>query len=202
MMQWEQLLSLKKQGVTNKRLRIEEDPTRLGFEVDYDRIIFSQAFRSLQDKTQVIPLSQTSFVHTRLTHSLEVSVVGRSLGRTVGKAILEKHPQLESIHGYHFNDFGAIVAARYLKHPWFYQAYSRFSNPWLRHCIAIIAFKLRVFTVPFAGSLSFVIVSAHGINSWNPGDFKLGAKIRFNLIISLIPYCSIVKTKVVLKNKV
>ena len=74
MMQWEQLLSLKKQGVTNKRLRIEEDPTRLGFEVDYDRIIFSQAFRSLQDKTQVIPLSQTSFVHTRLTHSLEVSV--------------------------------------------------------------------------------------------------------------------------------
>ena len=116
MMQWEQLLSLKKQGVSNKRLRKEEDPTRLGFEVDYDRIIFSQAFRSLQDKTQVIPLSQTSFVHTRLTHSLEVSVVGRSLGRTVGKAILEKHPQLESIHGYHFNDFGAIVAAASLAH--------------------------------------------------------------------------------------
>ena len=116
MMQWEQLLSLKKQGVTNKRLRIEEDPTRLGFEVDYDRIIFSQAFRSLQDKTQVIPLSQTSFVHTRLTHSLEVSVVGRSLGRLAGKAILEKHPQLESIHGYHFNDFGAIVAAASLAH--------------------------------------------------------------------------------------
>ena len=116
MMQWEQLLSLRKQGVTNKRLRIEEDPTRLGFEVDYDRIIFSQAFRSPQDKTQVIPLSQTSFVHTRLTHSLEVSVVGRSLGRTAGKAILEKHPQLESTHGYHFNDFGAIVAAASLAH--------------------------------------------------------------------------------------
>lgn len=116
MMQWEQLLSLKKQGVSNKRLRTEEDPTRLGFEVDYDRIIFSHAFRSLQDKTQVIPLSQTSFVHTRLTHSLEVSVVGRSLGRLAGKAILEKHPQLESIHGYHFNDFGAIVAAASLAH--------------------------------------------------------------------------------------
>ncbi|MGK0386102.1 MAG: dGTPase [Patiriisocius sp.] len=116
MMQWEQLLSLKKQGVTNKRLRIEEDPTRLGFEVDYDRIIFSQAFRSLQDKTQVIPLSQTSFVHTRLTHSLEVSVVGRSLGRAAGKAILEKHPQLQNTHGYHFNDFGAIVAAASLAH--------------------------------------------------------------------------------------
>ncbi len=116
MMQWEQLLSLRKQGVTNKRLRIEEDETRLGFEVDYDRIIFSSAFRSLQDKTQVIPFSKTSFVHTRLTHSLEVSVVGRSLGRAAGRAILEKHPALKTVHGYHFNDFGAIVAAASLAH--------------------------------------------------------------------------------------
>ncbi|MGK0426071.1 MAG: dGTPase, partial [Ulvibacter sp.] len=116
MMQWEQLLSLRRQGDTNKRLRIEQDETRLGFEVDYDRVIFSSAFRSLQDKTQVIPLSKTSFVHTRLTHSLEVSVVGRSLGRIVGKAILEKHPSLEKTHGYRFNDFGAIVAAAALAH--------------------------------------------------------------------------------------
>lgn len=116
MMQWERLLSLKRQGDTNKRLRIEQDETRLGFEVDYDRIIFSAAFRSLQDKTQVIPLSKTSFVHTRLTHSLEVSVVGRSLGRAVGKALLEKHPQLKKTHGYRFNDFGAIVAAAALAH--------------------------------------------------------------------------------------
>tara|TARA_R110002072_G_scaffold142804_1_gene288258 strand:+ start:32417 stop:33754 length:1338 start_codon:yes stop_codon:yes gene_type:complete len=115
-MQWEQLLSLKKQGVTNKRLRTEENETRLGFEVDYDRIIFSSAFRSLQDKTQVIPLSKTSFVHTRLTHSLEVSVVGRSLGRSVGRALLEKHPHLKTVHGYQFNDFGAIVAAASLAH--------------------------------------------------------------------------------------
>ncbi|WP_299246250.1 deoxyguanosinetriphosphate triphosphohydrolase [uncultured Aquimarina sp.] len=115
-MNWEQLLSLKRQGDTNKRLRKEQDETRLGFEVDYDRIIFSSAFRSLQDKTQVIPLSKTSFVHTRLTHSLEVSVVGRSLGRVVGKKILEKHPHLSTIHGYQFNDFGAIVAAASLSH--------------------------------------------------------------------------------------
>ena len=115
-MQWEQLLSLRRQGDINKRLRIEQDETRLGFEVDYDRIIFSSAFRSLQDKTQVIPFSKTSFVHTRLTHSLEVSVVGRSLGRTVGRAILEKHPYLNTVHGHHFNDFGAIVAAASLSH--------------------------------------------------------------------------------------
>lgn len=115
-MNWEQLLSLKRQGDTAKRLRKEQDDTRLGFEVDYDRIIFSAAFRSLQDKTQVIPLSKTDFVHTRLTHSLEVSVVGRSLGRLVGKKIIEKHPYLQEVHGFHMNDFGAIVAAASLAH--------------------------------------------------------------------------------------
>ncbi|RLJ65603.1 dGTPase [Lacinutrix venerupis] len=115
-MNWEQLLSLKRFGDTNKRLRKEQDETRLGFEVDYDRIIFSSEFRSLQDKTQVIPLSKTDFVHTRLTHSLEVSVVGRSLGRRVGQKLLEKHPHLQNIHGYQAHDFGAIVAAAALAH--------------------------------------------------------------------------------------
>jgi dGTPase len=115
-MKWEQLLSLKRQGDTSKRLRKEQDDTRLGFEVDYDRIIFSSEFRLLQDKTQVIPLSKTDFVHTRLTHSLEVSVVGRSIGRLVGKKVLEKYPHLQEIHGYQLNDFGAIVAAACLSH--------------------------------------------------------------------------------------
>lgn len=116
MMQWERLLSLQKQGDKKKRIRTEEEQTRSGFEVDYDRVIFSSAFRSLQDKTQVIPLSRTSFVHTRLTHSLEVSVVGRSLGRQVGRAIIDKHPHLATIHGFEVNDFGAIVAAASLAH--------------------------------------------------------------------------------------
>lgn len=115
MMNWPQLLSLKKYGDKDIRLRKTQDETRLGFEVDYDRITFSAAFRSLQDKTQVIPLSKTDFVHTRLTHSLEVSVVGRSLGRAVGKAILHKYPELVDL-GYKFNDFGAIVAAAALAH--------------------------------------------------------------------------------------
>ena len=115
-MHWEQLLSLKRQGDTSKRLRKEQDDTRLGFEVDFDRIIFSAPFRSLQDKTQVIPLSKTDFVHTRLTHSLEVSVVGRSIGRLVGKKIIEKYPHLKEIHGFQANDFGAIVAAASLAH--------------------------------------------------------------------------------------
>ncbi len=115
-MNWTQLLSLKRHGDTHKRLRHEQDETRLGFDVDYDRIIFSPEFRSLQDKTQVIPLSSTDFVHTRLTHSLEVSVVARSLGRKAGVKILENHPALREVHGYKPNDFGAIVAAAALAH--------------------------------------------------------------------------------------
>ncbi|MEO0570983.1 MAG: dGTP triphosphohydrolase [Bacteroidota bacterium] len=120
-MHWERLLSLKRFGDTHKRQRSEQDETRLGFEVDYDRIIFSSAFRSLQDKTQVVPLpihmgANKDFVHTRLTHSLEVSVVGRSLGRIAGRALMAKYPYLEQKHGHHFNDFGAIVAAASLAH--------------------------------------------------------------------------------------
>ena len=114
-MNWNQLLSLKRYGDTDKRLRSLQDESRLGFEVDYDRIIFSDSFRSLQDKTQVIPLSKTDFVHTRLTHSLEVSVVARSLGRIVGEKVLKKHPELIDL-GYKMNDFGAIVETAALAH--------------------------------------------------------------------------------------
>ncbi|MDG1503645.1 MAG: HD domain-containing protein, partial [Flavicella sp.] len=114
-MNWEQLLSLKRAGDQEKRWRSQQNETRLGFEVDFDRIVFSASFRSLQDKTQVIPVSKTDFVHTRLTHSMEVSVVGRSLGRIVGQKIIEKYPTLKE-QGYVFNDFGAIVAAASLAH--------------------------------------------------------------------------------------
>jgi len=114
-MNWSQLLSLKRYGDTQPRLRKDQTDTRLGFEVDYDRIIFSDSFRSLQDKTQVVPLSKTDFVHTRLTHSLEVSVVARSLGRIVGEKLLQKYPELVA-EGYGINDFGAIVASAALAH--------------------------------------------------------------------------------------
>ena len=115
MMDWQHLLSLRKQGDTQTRSRQEEDPTRLSYDVDYDRIVFSGAFRSLQDKTQVIPLSGSGFVHTRLTHSMEVSVVGRSLGRAIGAKILQKYPYLQQL-GYQMNDFGTIVASAALAH--------------------------------------------------------------------------------------
>ncbi len=115
-MNWENLLSLRRDGDKTKRLRKEENPIRSGFEVDFDRIVFSSAFRRLQDKTQVIPLPKSGFVHNRLTHSLETSSVGRSLGRIAGKMILDKHPHLKEVLGYQIDDFGAIVAAACLAH--------------------------------------------------------------------------------------
>ena len=67
---------------------------RSEFQKDFDRIVFSPAFRRLQDKTQVFPLPESDFVHTRLTHSLEVSCVGRSLGNLVGETVIKRNPTL------------------------------------------------------------------------------------------------------------
>ena len=113
-MEWAQLLSKKRFGDKPGTQRLE-DEARSAFEADYDRVIFSTAFRRLQDKTQVIPLPKSDFVHTRLTHSLEVSSVGRSLGKIVGKDILAKYPELKE-KGYTLADFGSIVATAALAH--------------------------------------------------------------------------------------
>jgi dGTPase len=87
---------------------------RSEFQKDFDRIVFSPAFRRLQDKTQVFPLPESDFVHTRLTHSLEVSCVGRSIGNLVGETTIERQPDLENkFTKFHF---GEIVAAACLAH--------------------------------------------------------------------------------------
>ncbi|CCO24863.1 deoxyguanosinetriphosphate triphosphohydrolase [Maridesulfovibrio hydrothermalis] len=87
-MQWEKLLSKQRIG-KDKTDSIDHD--RSDFQRDFDRIIFSSAFRRLQDKTQVFPLSKSDYVRTRLTHSLETSSVGRSLGFMVGGKLIKKH---------------------------------------------------------------------------------------------------------------
>jgi dGTPase len=110
-MNWQQLLSSHRIG---QKQQLTSEPSRSAFEQDYDRIIFSHPFRKLQDKTQVHPLPEHDFVHTRLTHSLEVSSVGRSLGKRVGEVILQRHPELTK--EYSLFDFGAIVAAASLAH--------------------------------------------------------------------------------------
>lgn len=107
---WTQLLSYQR---LNQKSDLAES-TRSAFEQDYDRIIFSHPFRRLQDKTQVHPLPEHDFVHTRLTHSLEVSSVGRSLGRRVGEVLIQRHEDLSAKFSSH--DFGTVVASASLAH--------------------------------------------------------------------------------------
>ena len=110
-MNWLQLLSSDRAG--EKKI-LNGDQLRSAFEQDFDRIIFSYPFRRLQDKTQVHPLPEEDFVHTRLTHSLEVSSVGRSLGKKVGEIMIQRHAKLK--HDFSAFDFGAITAAASLAH--------------------------------------------------------------------------------------
>ncbi len=109
-MQWSSLFS--EARLSDKNPQRRSTPDRTNFERDFDRVVFSSAFRRLQDKTQVIPLPESDFVHTRLTHSLEVSCVARSLGKTVGKVIIGRH-KLTDLHA---SDFGAICATAALAH--------------------------------------------------------------------------------------
>lgn len=111
-MNWRQLLSRHRLGATADA---QPSANRTDFERDYDRIVFSSAFRRLQDKTQVFPLGRNDYVRTRLTHSLEVASVGRSLGLLAGRHVLAQHPELRN-DAVADTDFGAIVAAASLAH--------------------------------------------------------------------------------------
>ncbi|MCK9454171.1 MAG: deoxyguanosinetriphosphate triphosphohydrolase [Sulfurimonas sp.] len=73
----------------------EQKYYRSSFHKDYDRVIFCNSFRRLSKKTQVHPLSKNDHVHNRLTHSLEVASVGRSLGLRAGEFLSKRYPQME-----------------------------------------------------------------------------------------------------------
>lgn len=92
-MKWEQLLSPVRFGVYHKNKNYKSSDLRNEFEKDYHRIIGSSAFRRLQDKTQVFALDKSDFIRTRLTHSLEVSSLAKSLGQNIGEYIIKNHPE-------------------------------------------------------------------------------------------------------------
>jgi len=109
-MNWQQLLSAKRFGM--EEYHDDKHHDRTDFQRDYDRLIFSSPFRRLQNKTQVFPLPGSIFVHNRLTHSIEVSSVGRSLGMVIGKELRKKHPGSPA----DFEEISSIVAAGCLAH--------------------------------------------------------------------------------------
>lgn len=110
-MHWDRLLSSKRFG--NESFKDGHLHDRSEFQRDYDRLIFSAPFRRLQNKTQVFPLPGSIFVHNRLTHSLEVASVGRSLGMAVSKALRTRYNQ---VTGDAFTEIGDIVASACLAH--------------------------------------------------------------------------------------
>ena len=111
MMDWRRLISAKRLGMEAYHAEGADD--RSDFLRDYDRLIFSAPFRRLQNKTQVFPLPGSIFVHNRLTHSLEVACVGRSLGNRVSRALLRRNPELvDSLVG----EIGNIVSVACLAH--------------------------------------------------------------------------------------
>ena len=112
-MKWEKLLSAKRWGNEGKVQSAEE--ARSEFQIDYDRLIFSSPFRRLQNKTQVFPLPGSVFVHNRLTHSLEVASVGRSLGRIFYNKLKQQEPDLDTRLPL-ISEIGNIVAAACIAH--------------------------------------------------------------------------------------
>ena len=107
-MNWEQLLSARREARAQSVADIRNE-----FQRDYDRIIFSNIFHRLQNKTQVFPLPGHKLVHNRLTHSLEVASVGRSIARKVSKFLIDKYgPEFHNI----IFDIDTIVSTACLAH--------------------------------------------------------------------------------------
>ncbi len=115
-MHWAQLYS--DQRTIESEDTSNTDELRTSFIKDYDRIIFSSAFRRLQNKTQVFPLPGAAFVHNRLTHSLEVASVGRSLGKAVGKNLADKYAANNSraFEDFYRHELASVIAAACLAH--------------------------------------------------------------------------------------
>ena len=110
-MDWLRLISNKRLGQETRHPLRHDD--RSEFKRDGDRLIYSAPFRRLQNKTQVFPLPGSVFVHNRLTHSLEVSSLGKSLGDDVARILTDRHPHLR---GTLFEEIGTIVQTAGLAH--------------------------------------------------------------------------------------
>ncbi|MCG8491291.1 MAG: deoxyguanosinetriphosphate triphosphohydrolase [Sneathiellales bacterium] len=127
MMDWNKLLSTKRHS---QELVEPISAARSPFHKDQDRIVFSSAFRRLQDKTQVHSLIESDYVRTRLTHSMEVASVGRSLGANAGQIVIDRH-----LKGSNFSpaDFGHIVSAACLAHDIGNPPFGHFGEDTIRH---------------------------------------------------------------------
>ncbi len=195
-MEWNKLLSTKRLGMEDwGSSGKNEDRTQ--FQRDYDRIIFSSPFRRMQNKTQVFPLPEHIFVHNRLTHSLEVASVGRSLGNLLAEKLGTELPENSLI-----SEIGTIVSTACLAHdlgnpPFGHSGEAAISNFFVKGCGNEFKSKLtegewKDFT-HFDGNANAFRILTHQFNGKRPGGFAL----TYSTLASIVkyPYESILAKK-------
>ncbi len=195
-MKWQSLYTSQRTGQPTRDNRVF-DPVRNSFLRDYDRIIFSSAFRRLQNKTQVFPLPGAIFVHNRLTHSLEVASVGRSLGKAAGEKIAARYAsEGEDFREFYRHELASVIASACLAHD--------IGNPPFGHSgeDAIRAFfdeldgdnrkilndnlsdnQMRDFQ-KFEGNSNALRILTHSFNEPEPGGYRL----TYTTLASLVKY--------------
>ncbi len=175
-MDWNKLLSTKRLGMEGWSSS-EKSEDRTQFQRDYDRIIFSSPFRRMQNKTQVFPLPEHIFVHNRLTHSLEVASVGRSLGNLLSENLVDENPENPFI-----SEIGTIVSTSCLAHdlgnpPFGHSGEAAISNFFMKG--AGLEFQQNLTEAEwkdfthFDGNANAFRLLTHQFNGKRPGGFAL-----------------------------
>ena len=191
-MNWDQLLSTKRFG--QEQYHVKRDDDRSEFQRDYDRLIFSAPFRRLQNKTQVFPLPGSVFVHNRLTHSLEVASVGRSLGVNVAHKLKSK----KHIETPYLEEIGSIISAACLAHdlgnPPFGHSGEKaiatyFSEGNGQHLATQMSSEEWKDIICFEGNANALRLLTHQFNGRRPGGFVL----TYSTLASIVkyPYASV-----------
>ena len=195
-MNWATLFSSRRTG-DRERKDSNPDPVRTSFLRDYDRIIFSSAFRRLQNKTQVFPLPGAVFVHNRLTHSLEVASVGRSLGKAVGERLAARYPhESEGFRDFYRHELASVVAAACLAHDIGNPPFGHSGEDAIRHFFSelkgpekgmlldnLSENQLKDFDL-FEGNSNAFRILTHSFNETEPGGYKL----TYATLASIVKY--------------
>jgi len=198
-MNWETLYSAQRSGDRPEKAN-NPDSARTSYIRDYDRIIFSSAFRRLQNKTQVFPLPGAVFVHNRLTHSLEVASVGRSLGKAIGDHIAAAYfSEQDPSTNFYQHELQSVVAAACLAHdignPPFGHSGEDSIRSFFRELEGKEAQQLKDHLSPeqladfehFEGNANALRILSHSYNESVPGGYKL----TFSTLASIVKYpCS------------
>ncbi len=188
-MQWQRLICDKRFGL--EQYHDDKRGVRSDFLRDYDRLVFSSPFRRLQNKTQVFPLPGSIFVHNRLTHSLEVACVGRSLATEVALQLRAKYAGEEWVDK--FDAIGEIVSAACLAHdlgnpPFGHSGEKAIATYFSEGAGAVLKNELTdeqwLDFIRFEGNANAFRLLTHRFNGRRPGGFAM----TYSMLASIVKY--------------